>query len=102
MPKKKSKRKEIVVTAPHFKSKKDTLLKDTTGVEAFDVFKLCGKIGRRLSGLMIVVGALFSIFSVVSILLSVESMFSNPLFVGVIGSLGAINIFCGFILLAKK
>ena len=102
MPKKKRNKKEMVVAAPHFKSKKDALLKDTTGVEAFDVFKLSGKIGRRLSGLMIVVGALLSIFSVVSILISPKSMFSNPLFIGALGSLGVINIFCGLMLLAKK
>jgi hypothetical protein len=102
MPKKKSKRKHIVVAAPHFRSEKEALLKDTTGVEAFDVFKVSGKIGRRLSGLMIIVGALISLFSVVSILTSIEFMFSNPFFVGALGFLGAINIFCGLMLLAKK
>ena len=105
MPKKKRKRKntnEIVVAAPHFKSKKDELLKDTTGVEAFDVFKASGKIGRRLSVLMIAVGALLSLFSLFGILTSIEFIFSNLLFVGALGFLGAVNIFCGLILLAKK
>ena len=102
MPKKRRKRKEIVVAAPSFRSKKDALLKDTTGAEALDVFKVSGKIGRRLSGLMITVGALLSLLSVVSILTSIEFTFSNPLFVGALGFLGAINIFCGLMLLAKK
>ncbi len=103
MPKKKRKRKntnEIVVPAP-FKSQKPALLKDTTGDEALDVFKVSGKIGRRLSGLMITVGALLSLLSVYGILTSIEFTFSNPLFVGAIGFLGAINIFCGLMLLAK-
>ena len=101
MPKKKRKRKEIVVAAPHFRSEKEALLKDTTGVEALDVFKVSEKIGRRLSGLMIAVGALLSLLSVVSILISID-IFSNPLFIGALGFLGAINIFCGLVLLAKK
>jgi len=102
MPKKKRKRKEILVAAPHFRSKKEALLKDTTGAEALDVFKVSGKIGRLLSGLMIAVGVLLSLLSVISILTSIEFTFSNPLFIGAICFLGAINIFCGLILLAKK
>jgi len=105
MPKKrrkKRKRNEIVVAAPHFRSEKEALLKDTTGVEALDVFKVSGKIGRRLSGLMIAVGALLSLLFVVSILTSLEFIFSNPFFVGALGFLGAVNIFCGLMLLAKK
>ena len=101
MPKKKRKRKEIVVAAPHFRSEKEALLKDTTVAEALDVFKVSGKIGRYLSGLMIAVGALLSLLSVVSILISID-IFSNPLFIGALGFLGAINIFCGLVLLAKK
>lgn len=102
MPKKRRKRKEIVVAAPSFSSKKDALLRDTTGAEAVDVFKVSGKIGRCLSGLMIAVGALLSLISVVSILASIDFPFLNPLSVGTLGFLGAINIFCGLILLAKK
>ncbi|MBE0512789.1 hypothetical protein IBX38_07045 [Candidatus Bathyarchaeota archaeon] len=102
MPKKRKKRKDIVVPAPHFRSEKEALLKDTTGVEAFDVFKVSEKIGRRLSGLMIAVGALLSLFSLVSILTSIKFTFSNPIFLGALGFLGAINIFCGLMLLAKK
>jgi len=104
MPKKKRKRKntnEIVVPAP-FKSEKPALLKDTTGIEALSVFDVSEKIGGRLSGLMITVGALLSLLSGYGILTSIEFTFSNPLFVGAIGFLGALNIFCGLMLLAKK
>ena len=101
MPKKR-KRKEIVVAAPAFRRREEALLKDTTGVEALDVFKASEKIGRRLSGLMIAVGALLSLLSLYGILTSAEFLFSDPLFVGALGFLGAINIFCGLILLAKE
>lgn len=102
MPKKRKKKEEIVVPAPHFRPKREPLLKDTTGAEEVEVFKVSAKMGRGLSGLMIVVGALLSVLSVVSILISIESTFSNPFFVGAIGFLGAINILCGFMLLAKE
>ena len=102
MPKKRRKRKEIVVSAPAFRRREEALHKDTTGVEALDVFKVSGKIGRRLSGLMIPVGALLSILAIYGILTSAEFLFSDSLFIGALGFLGAINIFCGLMLLAKK
>ena len=101
MPKKK-KRKEIVVAAPGLRHREEELLKDTTEVETRDVFKASAKIGRRLSSLMIVVGALLSLLSVYGILASAQFLSSNPLFIGALGFLGAINIFCGLILLAKE
>ncbi|MEA2090624.1 MAG: hypothetical protein U9O89_07730 [Thermoproteota archaeon] len=100
MPKKR-KRKEIVVTAPTFR-REEELLRDTSGAEAFDVFKASGKIGRHLSVLMIIVGVLLSIFSAYSIITSTPFLFSNPFFIGTLGFLGAINVFCGLILLAKE
>lgn len=100
MPKKR-KRKEIVVAAPSRKRQDKTLLKDTTGAEARDVFSASRKIGNCLSGLMIVVGALLFLFSLYGILTSAQFSFSNPLFIGALGFLGAVNIFCGLILLAK-
>ena len=101
MPKKR-KRKEIVVAAPSLRRRTRALLKDTTRAEALDVFKVSTKIGRRLSGLMIIVGALLSLFSVYGILTSAKFLFSDPLFIGVLGFLGAVNIFYGLILLAKE
>jgi len=102
MPKKRKKGKDIVVDTNYFRSEKEPFLKDTTGVEALDVFKVSGKIGRPLSGLMIIVGALLSLFSLFGILTSIQFIFSNLLFVGALGFLGAVNIFCGLMLLTKK
>ncbi|MCK4952494.1 hypothetical protein KAS14_01735 [Candidatus Bathyarchaeota archaeon] len=101
MPKRK-KRREIKVDTPTFTPKDEALLKDTTGIEALSDFKVSQKIGKRLSSLMIMVGALFSALSVYSILTSAKFLFSNPLFTGILGFLGAINTFCGLILLAKE
>jgi len=94
-------KKEIVVEAPA-RTRELELLKDTTGVETLDVFKASKKIGRALSFLMIPSGALLSIMSLYRILTSAEFSFSDPLFIGALGFLGAINIFCGLILLARK
>ncbi len=102
MPKERKKNNKIPVTAPACGRHEEALHKDTTGIEALGVFNVCEKIGRRLCGFMIVVGAFFSLLSVVGILTSLEFTLSNPFFVGVLGFLGAINIFCGLILLAKK
>jgi len=94
-------KKEIVVEAPA-RTRELELLKDTTGVETLDVFKASKKIGRALSFIMIPSGALLSIMSLYRILTSAEFSFSDPLFIGALGFLGAINIFCGLILLARK
>lgn len=99
---KKRKRKEFVVDAPSLKRREAKLLKDTTGAEARDVFKVSRKMGRRLSNLMIMVGALLSIFTLYGILTSAQSLFSNSIFIASLGFLGALNIFCGLILLAKE
>jgi hypothetical protein len=101
MPKQK-KKKKIVVETPTFGSQELELLKDTTGVETLDVFKASEKIGKVLSFLMIPAGALLSVLSLYGILVSMEFSFSDPLFVSVLGFFGAINIFCGLILLARK
>jgi hypothetical protein len=101
MPKKKRKREEILVDAPASRLRKEELLRDTTSAETIDVFKMSAKIGRRLSTLMITVGAVLSLLSVYGILTSTQ-FFSNPLFVGALGFLGLMNIFWGLILLAKE
>ena len=99
---KKRKRKEIVVASSSFRNRKEELLEDTTGVEAVDVFKMSEKVGRLLSSLIIAVGALLSLFSLYGILTSTPFLFSDPLSIGALGFLGAINILCGLILLAKE
>lgn len=98
----KRKKKEIVVEAPAFGSREQELIKDTTDVETLDVLKASEKMGRVLSFLMIPVGVLFSLLSLYGILVSAKFSFSDPLFIIALGFLGAINIFCGLILLARK
>jgi hypothetical protein len=98
----KRKKKEIVVKAPPVGSRELELIKDTTGIETLDVFKASEKIGRALSFLMVPTGAFLSILSLYGILISAEFSFSDPLFICALGFLGAINIFCGLILVARK
>jgi len=100
MPKRK-KRKETVVATPILKREEEALLRDTAGVEALDVFKLSGKVGKYLSYLMMAVGALL-IFSAGSIFASVQFSFPKPLFIGALALLGALNTLCGLILLSKE
>lgn len=98
----KRKKEKLVVKAPAFGSPESELLKDTTGVEALDIFKASEKIGRVLSFIMIPAGAILSILSLYGISTATQPSFSDPLFVDALGFLGAINILCGLILLAKK
>ena len=100
MPKKR-RRKEIVVSPPALRPKEEPLLRDTTGVEALDVSKASMKTGKYLPGIMMGIGTFVSIISIFGILIPTELSFSN-LFIGALGVLGAVNIFCGLILLAKE
>ena len=101
MPRKRKREREISVSAPDYIPKRAPILKDTTGTEALDVFKVVENVGRVLSFVMIAVGIFVAILSAYSIITSVN-MFLNPLFVGVLGLVGALNILCGLLLLAKK
>ena len=101
MPRKRKKEWEISVSAPDYIPKRVPILKDTTGTEALDVFKVAETVGRVLSFVMVAVGIFVAVLAAYSILTSVN-MFLNPLFVGVLGLVGALNILCGLLLLAKK
>lgn len=101
MPRKKRKQREISVNAPDYIPKREPILKDTTGTEALDVFKLSGTIGRILSLAMFAVGIFATVLAAYSILTSIN-MLLNPLFIGVLGLVGALNILCGLLLLSKK
>lgn len=101
MPRKRKKEREISVSAPDYIPKRAPILKDTTGTEALDVFKVAETVGRVLSFVMVAVGIFVAVLAAYSILTSVN-IFLNPLFVGVLGLVGALNIICGLLLLAKK
>jgi len=101
VPQKRKKIKEISVRAPDYIPKKTPICKDTTGIEALDVFKVAGKVGRFFSFIMFAIGIFGSILSGYSILIS-ANLFLNPSFGGIIGLIGALNIFGGLLLLAKK
>jgi len=101
LPRKRKREREISVSAPDYIPKRAPILKDTTGTEALDVFKVAETVGRVLSFVMVAVGIFVAILAAYSILTSVN-IFLNPLFVGVLGLVGALNIICGLLLLAKK
>jgi uncharacterized Tic20 family protein len=98
---KKKKDREISVRAPDYIPKREPILKDTTGTEALDVFKVAETIGKGLSFVMVAIGIFVAVFVAYSSITSVN-IFLNPLFVDVLGLVGALNIFCGLLLLAKK
>ncbi len=98
---KKQKKEKISVRAPNYIPKKEPIFKDTTGTEALDVFKLTGIIGKTFSFVSIVAGIFVMVFVIYNIL-TLANMFQNPFFLMVLGMVGAINIICGLLLLAKK
>ncbi len=97
----KRRKREISVHAPDYIPKREPIFKDTTGTEALDVFKVAETVGRVLSFVMFAAGIFVVVLSAYSILTAVN-MFLNPLFMGVLGFVGALNILCGLLLLAKK
>lgn len=101
MPRKKKREREISVSAPDYIPKREPILKDTTGTEALDVFKVSGSVGRILSLVMFAVGIFITVLAAYSLSTSIN-MLLNPLFIGVLGLVGALNILCGLLLLSKK
>ena len=101
MAKKRKKEQKISVRAPDYIPKKEPIFKDTTGTEALDVFKLTGIVSRVFSFATIAVGIFVTVFAVYNIITS-ANMFQNPLFITVLGFVGAINLVCGLLLLSKK
>jgi len=101
LPRKRKREREISVRAPDYIPKRTPILKDTTGTEALDVFKVAENVGRVLSFVIVAVGIFVAILAFYSILISVN-IFLNPLFIGVLGFVGALNILSGLLLLAKK
>lgn len=104
MSKKKKKRKEILVDTSLLKRGEEELLKDTTGLESYDVFKISARFGRLLGLLVAAVGILFLILSLYILSTGAQFVFlgSEVLFFIFLGFLGAINILGGLLLLAKE
>ena len=100
--KKKKKKKEILVDTFFLKGEEE-ILKDTTGLESYTVSKTSTRIGQYLSWFMTGIGALALFFS---LYLLVDTSFSfqgfEILLSSIIGSLGALNITCGLLLIAKE
>ena len=101
MPRKRKREREISVNAPGFIPKREPILRDTTGTEALDVFKLSETVGRILSLVMFAVGIFITILATYSLSTSINMLLS-PLFMGVLGIVGGLNILCGLLLLSKK
>jgi len=82
----------------------DDLIKNTIEKEKTDVFHVCARVSRRLGVMLLVTGVLSIIISGPYVLFA-KWLFTAELkilFLAVIGSIGAINILCGFVLLAKE
>lgn len=101
---KKKKRKEIIVDTSVLKRGEEELLKDTTGLESYDVFKISARVGRLLSRLVAAVGVSFLAFSLYFIFSGIQFSFlwSEAVFFMFLGFLGAMNILGGLLLLAKE
>jgi hypothetical protein len=99
--KEKKKKKAVTVRAPDYIPKREQILKDTTGTEALGVFKVAKNVDRIFSFAVIAVGVFTIILSAYGMLSSIN-FFLNPLLIGVLGFVGAINILGGLLLLSKK
>ncbi len=86
------------------KRRDEELLKDTTGSESFNVFRISARFGRLVGRLLAAVGVLFLILSLYVLFSGAAFSFLGseaPLLI-LLGSLGAINILSGLLLLAKE
>ncbi len=106
MPKKK--KREIFVKPSYIKYPVEPLFKDTTDIEMVKDWEISVKMSRYVSKLMIVVGALGFIFSIMALapttILDMKFLLNSQfrtLIMFLLGLIGASNILCGLILLAK-
>ena len=101
MPKKKEETKADYVILD---SQGDSLLKDTTVKEKFQVFKISQKVSRYLSSLLFITGAV-SIFLSAEYLLGASLLLLSELkmlFVLALGFVGIVSLVSGLLLLAKE
>jgi len=101
MPKKKEETKADYVILD---SQGDSLLKDTTVKEKFQVFKISQKVSRYLSSLSFITGTV-SIFLSAEYLLDAQLLLLSELeiiFILALGFVGIVSLVSGLLLLAKE
>jgi len=100
------KKKEIVVSPPYLQQRTEELLEDTTTAERVRVFEISARIGKYMSGLLIAVGAMLAFVSISALtFLDVKLLFTpewRTTSIIVLGFVGAVNVFCGLVMLAKE
>jgi hypothetical protein len=100
------KKKEIVVSPPYPPRRTEELLEDTTTAERVRVFEISARIGKYLRWLLIAVGALLAFVSISALsFLDVRLVFTpgwRTVSLVVFGFVGAVNVFCGLVMLAKE
>ena len=102
MPKKK--KEEIKADYVILDSQGDSLLKDTTVKEKFQVFKISQKVSRYLSSLLFITGAV-SIFLSAEYLLDAQLLLLSELktlFILALGFVSIVSLVSGLLLLAKE
>jgi len=111
------KKKEIVVPPPYRPRRAEELLEDTTTTERVRVFEISARIGKCMSWLLIAVGALLAFVSTQFLFSNLKTPLSALSFLDVkllftpewrtaslifLGFIGAVNVFCGLVMLAKE
>jgi len=100
------KKNEIVVPPPYLTRRDEELLEDTTAAERIRVFEISARIGKYMSGLLILVGALLAFISIsaLTFFLDVKLLFTPEwriIPIIFLGFVGTVNVFCGLVMLAK-
>ncbi|UCG45072.1 MAG: hypothetical protein JSV58_06805 [Candidatus Bathyarchaeota archaeon] len=100
----KRRKKEVLVDTSVLKRREEKILKDTTASESFNVFRISRRFGRLVGRVLAAIGVLFLILS--SFILLTEAPFSffssEPPLLIILGSVGAMNVLGGLLLLAKE
>jgi len=100
------KKKEIVVSPPYLPRRAEELLEDTTTAERVHVFEISARIGKYMSRILIAVGALLAFVSISALTFLDAKLLFTPewrtISIIVLGFVGAVNVFCGLVMLAKE
>ena len=95
-----------MVPPPYPPRRTEELLEDTTTAERVRVFEISARIGKYMSGLLIAVGAMLAFVSISALtFLDVKLLFTpewRTASIIVLGFVGAVNVFCGLVMLAKE